>query len=45
MISHGRNGLGRAIAKAIVDDHGDKIEAGSQPGEGAIFTLHLPKHS
>lgn len=43
--SDGRNGLGLAIAKAIVDAHGGKIEASSQPGEGATFTVRLPKHS
>jgi light-regulated signal transduction histidine kinase (bacteriophytochrome) len=39
VISHRRNGLGHAIAKAIVDDHGGKIEAASQPGEGAASQL------
>jgi heavy metal sensor kinase len=39
--SSGRSGLGLAICKAIVDAHGGFIEAASQPGKGAEFTIRL----
>jgi signal transduction histidine kinase len=35
-------GLGLAIAKEIVLAHGGKIEAVSNPGEGAVFIVKLP---
>jgi signal transduction histidine kinase len=35
--------LGPAIAKAFVDARGGKFEAGSQPGEGAMFTVSTSK--
>ncbi len=40
---HG-TGLGLAISKKVVDAHGGSIEASSQPGSGAEFTVTIPKH-
>jgi heavy metal sensor kinase len=38
----GRNGLGLAICKAIIDAHGGSIGVSSQPGAGSTFTVKLP---
>jgi heavy metal sensor kinase len=38
----GHTGLGLAISKAIVEAHGGSLEAASQPGAGAMFTMRLP---
>jgi heavy metal sensor kinase len=38
----GRNGLGLAICKAIVDAHGATIDVSSQAGVGSTFTVRLP---
>ena len=35
-------GIGLALARAIVDHHGGRIEVDNQPGEGVTFTVWLP---
>jgi PAS domain S-box-containing protein len=35
-------GVGLAICKRIVENHGGFITADGQPGEGAVFTVYLP---
>lgn len=35
-------GLGLAIAKAIAEAHGGRLDASSTPGEGSVFTLVVP---
>lgn len=41
----GGAGLGLAIARALAEAHGGRIEVRSRPGEGAEFTLVLPATS
>jgi len=38
-------GLGLVITKGIVETHGGKIWAQSQPGQGSIFSFSLPKYN
>ena len=35
-------GLGLSVCERIVKNHGGRIEAASQPGEGTQVTVHLP---
>jgi two-component system NtrC family sensor kinase len=37
-----RTGLGLAVARSIVEQHGGEITVRSQPGEGTEFTVTLP---
>lgn len=38
----GGNGLGLAISKRIIDEHGGFIKVRSEPGKGSQFSVHLP---
>jgi two-component system sensor histidine kinase PilS (NtrC family) len=40
----GGTGLGMAIVRRIVEDHGGAIDAESIPGEGTTVTVLLPRH-
>jgi signal transduction histidine kinase/DNA-binding response OmpR family regulator len=37
-------GLGLTVGYAIMEQHGGYIKAESQPGQGSLFTLYLPRH-
>jgi len=35
-------GLGLAVSKALIEEHGGNIEVESEVGKGTIFTVKLP---
>jgi signal transduction histidine kinase len=37
-------GLGLAVTRRIVEEHGGTIEAASEPGRGTTLTLRVPRH-
>ncbi len=41
--STGKSGLGLAIAKCIIENHGGTIQATSTPGVGTAFIIQLPQ--
>ena len=38
-------GLGLSIVQSVVKRHGGRVDAASQPGQGAVFSLTLPARS
>jgi signal transduction histidine kinase len=42
---YGGTGLGLAIAKEICNAHGGDLTVKSEPGQGSVFAIHLPRHS
>ena len=41
----GGTGLGMAIVRRIVEDHGGAIDVESKPGEGTTVTILMPRNA
>ena len=39
------SGLGLSVSAKIIREHGGTVDVRSTPGQGTIFTIHLPSHS
>jgi signal transduction histidine kinase len=35
-------GLGLALTRKVIEEHGGKVQFDSSPGKGSIVTLHFP---
>jgi signal transduction histidine kinase len=42
MLGQPGSGLGLALVKRVIEDHGGRVEVRSVPGEGSVFTVWLP---
>ena len=44
-VSHqtGGTGLGLPTARRIIEEHGGRLTAHSEPGQGSDFVIHLPR--
>ena len=41
----GSSGLGLAVCRRILDQHGGSVAVESRPGHGAMFRIHLPRRA